>query len=130
MKKLLLLALFALISQLLFTQTPQDTIVIKKRGFLLNGKLLKPKQLLEVTKTNPLAFEYMQKAQKNFVPASILGTIGGFGIGFPLGTLIASGKMNWTIFGIGASFIAVSIPFSSAYAKNAKKAVLTYNQGL
>ena len=130
MKKLLLLAIIAISTNFLFAQAPQDTIIFKKGKFQQNGKLLKPKQLLEITKTNPEAFKYMQKAHKNYAPASILGAIGGFGIGYPLGGLIGGRDMNWTVFGIGAGFIASSIPFSSAYVKNAKTAVSIYNQGL
>lgn len=130
MKKLFILILFVITSNLLLAQAPQDTIVFKKGTFQQNGKLLKPKQLLEITKVNPEAFEYMQKAQKNYAPASIFSFIGGFGIGYPLGRLVGGGEMDWTIFGIGAGFIAASIPFSSAYVKNAKTAVGIYNQGL
>ena len=130
MKKLILLAIIVISSNILLAQAPQDTIAYKKGKFQQNGKLLKPKQLLEITKTNPIAFEYMQKAKKNYTPSQILGSIGGFGIGYPLGRLVGGGEMDWTIFGIGAGFIAASIPFSSAYVKNAKNAVSIYNQGL
>ena len=130
MKKLLLIAVLVVSSQMIFAQAPQDSIEIKRGVFRQNGKMLQPKQLLEITKSNPVAFEYMQKAKKNYLPATILGSIGGFGIGFPLGGLVAGRTMNWTVFGIGLGFVAVSIPFSSAYTKNAKNAVLTYNQGL
>lgn len=128
MKKILLILILAISSNLLFAQAPQDTIVIKKSMFLQNGKPLKPKQLLEITKTNPEAFEYMQKAHMNYAPASIFGFIGGFGIGYPIGGLIGGAKMNWTVFGFG--FIAASIPFSNAYIKNSKTAVNIYNKGL
>lgn len=130
MKKSLAIAILTFSSHLMFAQAPQDTIVIKRSAFLQNGKALKPKQLLEITKTNPVAFEQMQKAQKNVVPATILGSIGGFGIGYSLGGLIGGRDINWTVFGVGAGFIVASIPFSSAYAKHAKKAVLTYNEDL
>lgn len=130
MKKILLILILAIISNLSFAQAPQDTIVIKKSLFLQNGKPLKPKQLLEITKVNPAAFEYMQKGQKNYAPAQIFGFIGGFGIGYPLGGVLGGAKMNWTVFGIGFGFIAASIPFSNAYTKNAKTAVSIYNQGL
>ena len=130
MIKLFLLTIFTITMQLVLAQIPKDTIEIKKSGFLLNGKQLKPKQLLEITKSNAISFDYMQKAQKNWVPASILGAIGGGLVGFPLGSVIAGGKMNWTLLGVGAGLIVVSLPLSSAYFKYAKKAVLEYNQGL
>ncbi len=130
MKKLFILAMLVVSSHLTFAQAPQDTIVIKRSAFMQNGKLLKSKQILEITKTNPLAFEYMQKAQKNLVPATIFSALGGFGIGYSLGGLIGGREINWTVFGVGAGFVVASIPFSSAYAKNAKAAVLTYNEGL
>lgn len=130
MKKLLFLLILTVSTSLLFAQTPQDTIVIKELGYLQNDKLLNLKQLLKITKTNPAAFEYMQKAKKNYITAAIFASIGGFGLGYTIGGLIRSRQTNWTIFGIGAGFIAASIPFSSAYAKNVKKGVLIYNQGL
>ena len=131
MKKLLFLAILAISSNLLLAQAPQDTIVINKSVFMQNGKFLRSKQLLKITKTNPEALKYMQKACKNNAPALLLNSIGGFCIFSPIWARLTAGiKMNWQIFGIGAGFIAASIPFYSGYDKNAKTAVIIYNQGL
>jgi hypothetical protein len=130
MKKILF-SLFLIASALsCFSQTKTDTITIKKSAFYYNGKLLTPKKLVEITKPNPIAFEKMQQAQKNYIPALILSSAGGFAIGYPLGGLIGGNKMNWTLFGIGAGLVAISIPFSTAYNKHAKDAVNIYNQGI
>ena len=130
MKKLLFLTILAIWSNLLLAQAPQDTIEIKKNVFVQNGKFLRPKQLLKITRTNPEALKFMQKARKNNTSAIILGAIGGYGIGLSLGGLAVGIKMNWQIFGIGAGFTAASVPFYLGYDKNAKTAVIIYNQGL
>ncbi|TKB98715.1 hypothetical protein [Pedobacter cryophilus] len=133
MKKILFSLKLLLCVNFVFAQTPQDSITIKKSLstlYLQNGKILKPKQLLEITKTNPIAFEAMTKAKKNVVPATIFGSIGGFFIGYPLGAAISGAKMNWALFGIGAGATLISLPFSVAYGKHAKTAITTYNQGL
>lgn len=133
MKKLLLSFILTLFMSNGFSQTQQDTITIKKSlgtVYIQNGKMLKPKQLLELTKSNPVAYEAMLKAKKNQVPAAIFGSIGGFCIGYPLGAAISGSDMNWTLLGVGAALTVISIPFSSAYNKNTSTAVKAYNEGL
>jgi hypothetical protein len=133
MKKLLLSFILTLFMSYGFSQTKQDTITIKK-GFgtyyIQNGKMLKPKQLLELTKSNPVAHEVMLKAKKNQTPAVIFGGIGGFCIGYSLGSLVSGSDVNWPLLGAGIGLSAISIPFSSAYTKHTTAAVKAYNEGL
>jgi hypothetical protein len=72
----------------------------------------------------------MKIAKSNYDVGFVFGFSGGCLVGWPVGTAVAGGKPNWTLAGIGAGFIVVSIPFSSAYTKHAKNAVKIYNNGL
>lgn len=102
----------------------------KKIFFYKNGIKLTPQQLVEVTATNPEAHRVMRKAKANATVAGVLGFAGGFLIGFPLGMAISGNKPQWGVVGAGAGLVLTAVPFSLAYAKNAKKAVSIYNSGL
>jgi len=111
----------------------QEPIKVEKRFgtvFTQNGKVLKPRQLLELTEDNPEAFKSMLQAKKNYDAGMVFGAIGGFMVGWPCGTAIAGGDPEWALAGIGAGLIAISIPFSTAYVKHTKNAVSYYNNSL
>ncbi|MFN0016090.1 MAG: hypothetical protein ACKVU2_16225 [Saprospiraceae bacterium] len=115
-----------------FCQTQTDSIEVRKAFgtvFRYKGKNLSPKQLHEMVASIPEANQSMEKARSNYTTANIFGFIGGFLVGWPLGTAIGGGDPNWGLAGIGAGFIVLSIPFSSAYNKHAKNAVNLYNSG-
>lgn len=133
MKKTCLTLLTTLFCSLtIFAQSNQYSIQVKKEAFgtafLQDEKKLSPRQLLELTKYNPLAYEEMRKAKGNYDASTVMGAIGGFLVGWPLGTAIAGGKPNWTMAGIGAGFVGVSIPLAALYTKQAKSAVDIHNQ--
>ncbi len=116
-----------------YGQNKSDSIEIKKTlgtVFRQNGKNLTPGQLLDITQSNVEAYKEMKIAKSNYDAGFIFGFAGGFLVGWPVGTAVAGGKPNWTLAGIGAGLIVVSIPFSSAYTKHAKNAVKIYNSGL
>jgi len=98
--------------------------------FLQNGKKLSPRQLLEITKDNPEAYEEMKIAKSNSDIGAIFGAAGGFLVGYSLGSAISGGDPEWTIGGVGAGLILLSIPFTSKYSKHAKLAVEMYNRSL
>jgi hypothetical protein len=62
-----------------------------------------PKQVLELMRDNPLAYEEFKKAKTNYGVAGALGAIGGFMVGFPLGTAIAGGEPEWGLAAGGAA---------------------------
>ncbi len=134
MKKSLILAFFLLLGLWpLMAQSSADSIEVKKAWgtvFKQHGKLLTPRKLLDITHSNPEAYKEMKIAKSNYDIGSVIGFAGGFLVGFPLGTALAGGEANWTLAGIGAGLIGVSIPFTAAYNKHAKNAVQYYNQGL
>lgn len=116
----------------IYAQSNQYSIQVKKAAigtsFLQNEEKLSPRQLLEITRYNQSAYEEMKRAKGNYDASTVLGAIGGFLVGWPLGTAIAGGDPNWTMAGIGAGFIGVSIPFTALYTKQAKNAVDIHNQ--
>ncbi len=132
-KILVLLALLFIPVFSAFGQSRTDSIEIKKgfgTVFRHNGKNLTPKQLLDLTASNPDAYKEMQIAKSNHAAGSVFGFIGGFLVGWPLGTAIGGGDPNWALAGIGAGLLVISIPFSSAYTKHAKNAANLYNSGV
>lgn len=133
MKKVILLGLFLVTILGATAQNVTDSIEVKK-GFgtvyRQNGNNLTPRQLLEITKIAPEAYEAMKVAKTNYDVGAVFGFAGGFLVGWPLGTAIAGGEPNWALAGIGAGLVGVSIPFTVAYNKHAKKAVSIYNNSL
>ena len=91
---------------------------------------LSPKQLLEVCKTNQVAYPEMKKAKTNNDLANVFGGVGGFLIGWPIGQALAGGDANWTLAGIGVLVIGVSIPFSMEFKTHAENAIEIYNNDL
>lgn len=116
-----------------FGQTVTDSIVAENRlgvVFKQNGRYLTPAQLQDVVASNPEAVALMQKARNNYGVSMVLGAAGGFLVGWPIGTAIGGGKPEWGLAGIGVGLVLLSIPFSSAYGKNAQAAVEIYNREL
>jgi len=111
-------------------QNTADTIEVRKvfgTVFRYKGKNQTPKQLLDLMAPIPEAYKEMEIARSNNTTSAILGFIGGAMVGWPLGTAIGGGDPNWALAGIGAGIIVLSIPFSSAYTRHAKKAAALYN---
>jgi hypothetical protein len=133
MKKLFFIGIFLLTVFTVCGQIKSDTIEIKKSFgtvFRQNGKNLTPKQLMAITSSNPEAYKEMKIAKSNYDFGSVIGFAGGFMVGWPVGTALAGGDANWTLAGIGAGLICISIPFSTAYTKHTKNAVEIYNNQL
>lgn len=131
MKTITFYIFFLLIFGRLSAQEKPDTIRVEKSFgtvFIWKGERLTSRQMMDITKSDPEAYQEMKTAKSNEAGASIFGFTGGFLIGWPLGTAIAGGEPNWTLAGIGAGLVLIAIPFSSAYTKHATKAVRIYNR--
>jgi len=133
MRKILFIGilLFTIVNS--FAQNSKDSIEIRSgfsTTFRQNGKLLTPKQMLDVTLLNSQAHEEMVYAKTNLDVGNVFAFCGGFCLGWPVGTYLGGGKPNWNIALAGLGFIVFSIPFSSAYIRHAKNAAIIYNSGL
>ncbi|MEP4532050.1 MAG: hypothetical protein ABJ004_03115 [Cyclobacteriaceae bacterium] len=98
--------------------------------FSQGDKTLTINQLLSTMKENPEAYDLMKSAKSTTDAANVLGVIGGFMIGWPLGSAIGGGEPNWALAGIGAGVLAVGIPVSISANRKLLNAVDRYNQGL
>lgn len=133
MKKSVIISLLFFAMGSLYGQQQSDSISIEKglgTIFRQNGKILNPRAMLQIMQNNQEAFTEMKTARSNYVIGNIIGGIGGFCVGYPLGTAMAGGKANWTMAAIGGGLVLVSIPFSITYTRHAKHAVSVYNMGL
>src|SRR5688500_4418458 len=114
------------------TASSDSIKIVKKAGvtFVQNKRVLKPAELLTIMKPNPEAYNLMKKAKGSRDTGSIIGSIGGFMVGWSVGRLIAGGDVNWGLMLAGGGLIGVSIPFGVSYNANAIKAVNIYNNDL
>jgi len=131
MKKIFLLVL--IISTGLsdsFAQSTDSIEMVKVFGgyrFYQKEKRLSMRELVQIMQPNEQASKYIHSAQSNTTLATIIGAIGGALIGWPVGTALGGGDPNWTLAGVGAGLVVVSIPFSSKANKQAKLAVGEFN---
>ena len=112
--------------------TMHDSIITKNvfggYKFYQNGERLKMGQMVSMMETNQEAYQHIKAARKNNIWSSVIGGIGGFMAGWSLGTALAGGDPNWTVAGVGAGLIVVSIPIASKANKEARQAVSIYNR--
>ncbi|WP_447951759.1 hypothetical protein [Chryseobacterium koreense] len=139
MKKLLFFSFF-LFFQLLFSQ-----VSLEKNRLVKDGKTYKLSEYEEVFK-NPEALGTMKKARTNGTIATVLGVIGGAGIGVSIPMLLTKeekGVVGQTpsgpVYGqtkgsygigyllLGAGFVGAAIPFAVAAKKNSDRAVQIEN---
>lgn len=133
MKTIIVSLAFLICGSSVFSQQKEGDIEIKK-GFggiklYQDGRVLKPKQALSVMQINPEAYKEFKRAKSNYDGAQVMGFIGGFMIGWPLGTAIAGGDPEWGLMAGGAGILLLSIPLNTGYSKHARQAVAIYNGG-
>ena len=130
----ILLTLLVVSMSFAFGQTASDSISMKKvfggYQFYQGEQMLNMNQLVNLMKPNDLAYRQIKSAQASFTLAAIMSGVGGFMVGWPIGTALGGGEPNWTLAGVGAGLILVSIPISQSFNKKAKQAVELYNAGL
>lgn len=134
MKKIFFSFLLALCMASSFAQTSDKTISFKNdffgMKFYQSNQKLGMAEVASIMQTNADAFAHIRSARSNNTWSSVFGAIGGAMLGYPLGTAIGGGDPNWTIAGVGAGLIVVSIPFAVKAKNEAVKAVHAYNEGL
>jgi hypothetical protein len=113
----------------------KDTILITGSAmggmrFFQHGENLRMGQLTEIMKPNPEAYSYLQKAKTNNAFALIFSAIGGFAIGWELGSSLGGKSIDWGVMGGGIGAAGLSIPFGIATKRNISKAVRIYNVSL
>ncbi len=123
--------LISILCALSFLGSAQEIKMYKTFGgvrYEMDTLVLSPKQVLEVLKSNPVAFEEFKRAKVNYNIAGVLGFTGGMLIGFPIGTAIAGGDPEWGLAAGGVGLLLASIPFNRAYKGRAFGAIELYNK--
>ena len=138
MKKCVLLSVFALS----FAANAQ--VSLQKTKLVKDGVKYKWSQYKSVFNSEE-SLQFAKKARTNKTYGDVLSSVGGFGIGFSLGLIIASpsqqhystpygsyyvkadNSARWTVFGISTGIALLSVPFYSGAKKNMEKAVKLEN---
>lgn len=111
-----------------------DEIIVQKRGLTFayyhNGRQLRNNELLYLLDDNPEAKKELKKAHRNMMPARVLSYTGGLILAYPISAHIAGGTPSWTMAGIGAGLLFLSLPFTGAVMKREHQAIYVYNGGL
>lgn len=132
MNRFILTALLLTLTVFSFAQATDGEIRMEKHfggpRFYHHEKLLKPKEVLNIMASNEEAFNVFKKAKANYDAAQVIGFIGGFMVGWPLGTALGGGEPQWGIVAGGAGALLLSLPFSSEFKKHARNAVEIYNR--
>lgn len=97
--------------------------------FYQGTTLLKPKEVMNLMADSPEALEAFKKAKSNYDAGQVIGFIGGFMIGWPIGTALAGGEAQWGLAAGGVGVLLLAIPLNSAFNKHSKNAVEIYNRG-
>lgn len=128
MKRFILL--FALCISLIDFCQAQQIKMYKTFGgarFEMDTLVLSPKQVLEILKVEPVAYEEFKRAKANYNVAGVMGFSGAFLIAFPVVSAIAGGDPEWAIAAGGAALILGSIHFNRTFKGRAFNALELYN---
>jgi hypothetical protein len=109
----------------------QKITMVKSFGgirFEMDTLTLSPRQVLNLMKDTPIAYDEFSRARSNYSASGVLGFAGGLMIAIPLGTLIAGGNPEWGFAAGGAALILASVPFNNAFHRHAHRAVDEYNK--
>ncbi len=107
-----------------------DSLVFSKGNIVRANQILSKKEAFEVLGSNPLSAKELEKAKNNNIGSSVLGGIGGFGLGYGLVDILFKREQGYYIAGGGLAFALLGIPFSVAANKRYKNSVELYNKGL
>ena len=127
-KQILIIAILFGVFQYSNAQVKDGDLSIVKSRIYQDGRLLKPKEVLSIMQSNPEAFNAFKKAKSNYDAANVFGFIGGFMIGWPLGSALGGGEPQWGIAAGGAAVLLLGIPLSRGYQKHARNAIDIYNK--
>ncbi len=126
--KQILIMLMICMSTNLFSQTVANSVLTKKvlSDYQFHeGDKLKLNQLAYTMKHEVPDYQQVKPAKSTSTFALILSSVGGFLVGWPIGTAIAGGDPNWTLAAIGAGLIVISIPFYQSAKSKARQGINT-----
>jgi len=129
-KRILVISLLLISISNAYSQARTEIKMYKTFGgarFEMDTLVLSPKQVLQVLKTEPLAYEKFKRAKANYNAAGILGFAGGLLIGLPIGTAIGGGNPEWGLAAAGGVLVMGSFSLTAVFRSHAFEAVELYN---
>lgn len=113
---------------------PQDTIEIQqsffgKKYYYNDNPIKKIFEFESVISSNDSAMIHYKKAKTFYWISQVLGAVGGFMIGFPIGYAITGNDAPWGLAAIGAGVMGSGLPFTFAFNNKMQKAVEAFNSG-
>jgi len=129
--KIILAFVINFLTTVAIAQTAGEITMVKTFGgtrFEMDTLTLSPRQVMEILKDTPLAYEEFKQAKKNYSIAGVTGFTGGLLIGVPVVTLIAGGDPEWGLAIGGAALLFGSIPLNKAFQRHANNALDLHNK--
>ncbi len=96
--------------------------------FEMDTLTLSAKQVSGILKENAVAYEEFKKARLNSGLGGVVGFGGAILIAIPVVTVLAGGKPEWALAGVGGALVIASIPLDKAYRRHAQNALDEYNR--
>lgn len=127
---ILLVVCFIMANQTLIKAESQIDSIEIRHGYRCNEHRLSLSELMAKTETFEPAFKEMKIAQKRNNLSYFFLFMGGAGLGWQAGTVIAGGDPNWTLAAIAGSLVVISIPIQISARYHKRKSVLIYNREL
>ncbi len=98
-----------------------------KKGLKKDGQFVMPKDWVSQFEGNSEAMDLATKGKSAYSTSTVFGFVGGFLIGWPIGTALGGGEPEWAMAAAGAGVIAIAIPIASSSKKKMEEAVRIYN---
>ena len=113
-----------------FAQNPSDTIAVEKNKFYYHGLQIESiRQMKSIVANDVDALKEVKKANTVVVVADVLSYIGGFAIGYEVGSLFFHG-FNPYVFAGGVAVAGLGIGLSFVANNHLKNGVAIYNENL
>lgn len=125
--------LFLIVSSNYAQDSTKSTITIKKsafgRKYIHQDKKLKLKELKTLLTQEPATEQELSTAQKYYRPAMIFSTVGGFCIGWPIGSALGGTEdPAWELAIAGGGITIVALILGGKADKHFENAVHIYNK--
>ncbi|MCF8369667.1 MAG: hypothetical protein K9G76_11560 [Bacteroidales bacterium] len=119
-----------------FTQGTSDSLIILPRGALTiayRGEVVKLSKIGDIVENTPEAYESFRRADANNAAMNGCGLVGGFIIGYQLGSLLGGAEVDegWIVTtGAGLVFVGLSLGFQMTRNRHLYLTVKKYNESL
>lgn len=100
-----------------------------KGRYYVGDRKLSEKELKNMLGSNPMSKKEYRAAKGSESTASFFASIGGFMIGWPIGTYLGGGEPNWAMAGAGLVILMPGLMADSSRKKHMRNAISIFNSG-